>query len=288
MASIPGTVISRSTSGRPSTACPRSASISRSSSAWKSSWRNNAVAAASSSAGRSCIASQLRPWCPKRSAAGQRGIRLRCRIACTWFFNRVRRRTMCARQHLAAQRGGGRVWARTPPAGSPRPAAGPGSSRRPCRSSHSAIGGHSTAGRGNRRCRQRVRTRGLKPLIRSRARGSNPPRARRPRLSDRRLHRLEHPEEWLTHSGCARPSDASPAPAWNAGHPNWSSFGGLSPERRSTRPGRGHPARRPVRPRGRLRPGALTPRSGRTTQMLSGPMGRAPVLLAPSWVSTRP
>ncbi|HEX3309473.1 MAG TPA: hypothetical protein VHS32_24755 [Streptosporangiaceae bacterium] len=65
-------------------------SISRSSSAWKSSCRNNAVAAASSSGGSSCSASQRRPLCPNRSAAGQRGTRLRCRIACTWFFNLVR------------------------------------------------------------------------------------------------------------------------------------------------------------------------------------------------------
>ena len=32
------------------------------------------------------------------SRAGQRGIRLRCRIACTWFFRRVRWRTRCARR----------------------------------------------------------------------------------------------------------------------------------------------------------------------------------------------
>jgi hypothetical protein len=28
----------------------------------------------------------------------QRGTRLRCRIACTWFFRRVRWRTICARR----------------------------------------------------------------------------------------------------------------------------------------------------------------------------------------------
>ena len=112
VASIPGTVINRSTSGRPSATCPRSVSISRSSSAWKSSCRNNAVAAARSSGGRSCSASQRRPLCPNRSAAGQRGIRLRCKIACTWFFNRVRWRTMCARRSTwrrnAAVAGSGR------------------------------------------------------------------------------------------------------------------------------------------------------------------------------------
>ena len=46
------------------------------------------------------------------AAAGQRGIRLRCKIACTWFFNRVRWRTTCARRSTcrrnAAVAGSGR------------------------------------------------------------------------------------------------------------------------------------------------------------------------------------
>ncbi len=70
----------------------------RSSWAWKSSCRSSAATASASSAGRCWSASQQRPLIPNRSAAGQRGTRLRCRIACTWFFNRVRCRTMCARR----------------------------------------------------------------------------------------------------------------------------------------------------------------------------------------------
>ena len=42
----------------------------------------------------------------------QRGTRFRCKIACTWFFNRVRWRTMCARRSTwrrnAAVAGSGR------------------------------------------------------------------------------------------------------------------------------------------------------------------------------------
>jgi hypothetical protein len=69
-----------------------------SSSAWKSSCRSSAVAVARSSAGRSCSASHVRPLIPNRSAAGRRTTRFRCRIAWTWFFNRVRCRTMCPRR----------------------------------------------------------------------------------------------------------------------------------------------------------------------------------------------
>jgi hypothetical protein len=36
--------------------------------------------------GRSWVASQARPLVPNRSAAGQRPMRLRCRIDCTWFL----------------------------------------------------------------------------------------------------------------------------------------------------------------------------------------------------------
>ena len=56
------------------------------------------MTAACSSAGRSWTASQARPLIPNRSAAGHRGTRLRVRIAWTWFFRRVRWRTMWARR----------------------------------------------------------------------------------------------------------------------------------------------------------------------------------------------
>ena len=97
VASTPGIVISRSTSGRARAAWPRSRSIRTSSWAWKSSCRSSALAAACSSGGSSWAASHLRPLIPNRSAAGQRGTRLRAKIACTWFFSRVRCRTICAR-----------------------------------------------------------------------------------------------------------------------------------------------------------------------------------------------
>ena len=85
-------------SSQPSATRASSASISRSSWPWKSSWRSSAQTAWRSSAGSSCSASQRRPLIPNRSAAGQRGTRLRCRIAWTWFFSRVRWRTICARR----------------------------------------------------------------------------------------------------------------------------------------------------------------------------------------------
>ena len=70
----------------------------RSSWPWKSSWRSSASTASSSSGGSGWFDSQQRPLIPNRSETGGFGIRLRCRIACTWFLSLVRWRTRCARR----------------------------------------------------------------------------------------------------------------------------------------------------------------------------------------------
>ncbi|MDQ3761907.1 MAG: integrase core domain-containing protein [Actinomycetota bacterium] len=83
--------------------------------------------------GRSCSANQARPLCPNKSAAGQRAIRLRCKIACTWFSIGC----VAAPGAPDAAPGGAARWSAhtvtTPRAGNPRPAAAPGSRHRPCR-----------------------------------------------------------------------------------------------------------------------------------------------------------
>jgi hypothetical protein len=109
IASTPRMLISRVTSSRPSATRARSASIRASSSPSKSSYRSSASAVVRSSGGSCWSVSHTRPLIPNRSLAGQRTTRLRCRIAWTWFFSRVRCRTICAAQHLATQRAGRRV-----------------------------------------------------------------------------------------------------------------------------------------------------------------------------------
>ena len=52
-------------------------------------------------------------------------MRLRCRIACTWFFSRVRCRTMWARRATCGAAPGSRHRPATPRAGSPPPTAAP-------------------------------------------------------------------------------------------------------------------------------------------------------------------
>ena len=138
VASTPGMVISRSTSGRPSATWPRSRSISRSSSAWKSSCRSSAAAAACSSAGRSCSASQRAALDPEqvRGRAPRHQVAVQDRVHLVLQPGPLPH-DMRPAQHLPAQRRGLRRPAATPPADSPPPAAGPGSPRRPCRSSPS-------------------------------------------------------------------------------------------------------------------------------------------------------
>lgn len=100
MASTPGMVISRATTGSSTASITSSASTAASSSPWKSSWRTKASTLRRSSGGRFCWPSQPRPVLPNRSVAGHDGTRLRAKMACTWFFNRVRCLTRWVRRAI--------------------------------------------------------------------------------------------------------------------------------------------------------------------------------------------
>jgi hypothetical protein len=117
----PGRVSSRRSSLEESTCSASARSTSAISWSRNSIWRKQAATVSCSSTGNSCAASQRRPRPPNRSLTGGLPFRLRTRVACTWFFARVRCRTSCARAEIRRRKirvcsSGNQTAGRKPPA----------------------------------------------------------------------------------------------------------------------------------------------------------------------------